>query len=267
MVRAQLAPDRKVVAPGTPGWITVVVDNHDRRSRAIRLQLGGAMSRYSRPRLSTIDVLPGEQREVPVEVAPLTTAPEGGHDYELTLTATDMTDGSFLDRSSARLAVEARPALKGKPVRRHKAVDNVPVTLQLVIYNSGNVPLRVEVFAVDTYWWVREGEGQRARDRIRSVRSGIGTIVSDPIAAEQVRPGHNWTIEIDAMAPRYRIGFAARRWLIPIGVQAQGWSPECVFLELDQQPRTLLPVRAAAFGAAVLVALVVLVAFMLWLAF
>ncbi len=83
LVRAQFAPDRKVVAPGTAGRLTLIVDNHDRRSRAVQLQLGGAMRRFSTPRLYTIDLLPGEQREVTVEVGPLATAPEGGHDYEL----------------------------------------------------------------------------------------------------------------------------------------------------------------------------------------
>src|SRR4030081_539141 len=64
-VRAQPAPDRRVVPPGAPGRLNLVVDNHDRRSRAIQVQLGGPMSRYCRPRLCTIDLLPGEQREVP----------------------------------------------------------------------------------------------------------------------------------------------------------------------------------------------------------
>src|SRR5205823_11089717 len=55
LVHAQLAPDRRTAAPGSLARFTIIVDNHDRRSRAVQLQLGGAMSRYSRPRLSTID--------------------------------------------------------------------------------------------------------------------------------------------------------------------------------------------------------------------
>jgi hypothetical protein len=39
-----------------------------------------------------------------------------------------------------------------------------------------------------------------------------------------------------------------------------------VFVELEQLPRTVLPVRVAALGAAVLVALLVLVGLMVWLA-
>jgi hypothetical protein len=265
-VRAQIAPDRRVVAPGAPGRLTLVVDNHDRRSRAIQLQLGGPMSRYCRPRLSTIDLLPGEQREVPIEVIPLATGPEGGHEYELTVTATDLADGGFLDRSKARLVVERRPALKARSVGRHRTIDNNPVTVRFVAYNSGNVELRVEIHAVDSYWWVRDTPWQRSRDRAMSVRSGIESILSQPMATDQVRPGEHWTVELPVVAPRYPIGLRPRRWLIPVGVRAAGWSPECVFVELDQLPRTVLPVRVAALGAAVLVALLVLVGLMVWLA-
>jgi hypothetical protein len=265
-VRAQLAPDRRVVAPGAPGRLTLVIDNHDRRARAVQLQLGGPMSRYCRPRLCTVDLLPGEQREVPIEVIPLATGPEGGHEYELTVTATDLTDGVFLDQSRARLAVERRPALKARSIGRLRTIDNDQVLLRFVAYNSGNVELRVEVYAVDSYWWVRDTTWQRSRDRARSVRSGIDSILTDPIAADQLRPGEHWTVELPAVAPRYPIGLRPRRWLIPVGVRAAGWSPECVFVELDQMPRTVLPVRVAALGAAVLVAMLVLVGLMVWLA-
>jgi hypothetical protein len=265
-VRAQLAPDRRVVAPGAPGRLNLVVDNHDRRSRAIQVQLGGPMSRYCRPRLCTIDLLPGEQREVPIEVIPLSTGPEGGHEYELTVTATDLVDGMFLDRSKARLAVERRPALKARSIGRLRTIDNDPVTLRFVAYNAGNVELRVEVYAVDSYWWIRDTPWQRSRDRASSVRTGIDSILADPMAADHLRPGEHWSVELPAVAPRYPIGLGPRRWLIPVGVRAAGWSPECVFVELDQLPRTVLPVRVAAFGVAVLLALLVLVGLMVWLA-
>jgi hypothetical protein len=261
-----LAPDRRVVAPGTPGRLTLVVDNHDRRSRTIQLQLGGPMSRYCRPRITALDLLPGEQREVPIEVIPLATGPEGGHEYELTVTASDMTSGVFLDRSTARVSVERRPALKARSVGRLRTVDNDPVTLRFVAYNSGNVELRVDVYAIDPYWWVRDTPGQRSRDRARSIRAGIDSILADPVAVDQLRPGEHWTVELPALAPRYPVGFRPRRWLIPVGVRAVGWSPECVFVELDQLPRTVLPVRVVALGAAVLVALLVLVGLMVWLA-
>jgi hypothetical protein len=264
LVHAQLAPDRRVAAPGSPGRFTLVVDNHDRRARRIKLQLGGAMSRYSKPRLSTIDLLPGEQREIPVEVSPQTVAPEGGHDYELTVTATDLTDGTFLDRSTARIAVERRADLKSRSVGPQRTIDSDRVRLQFVAYNAGNVELRVEIYAVDPYWWVRPGR-QEARDRVR-VREGIDSILSEPTAVESVRPGEHWTVELPAVAPRYPIGFRARRWLVPVGVRARGWSPQCVFVDLEQQPRTILPVRVAVLGAAVLVALLTLAGFMAWLA-
>jgi hypothetical protein len=265
-VRAQLAPDRRVVAPGSPGRLTLVVDNHDRRSRAVQVQLGGPMSRYCRPRLCTVDLLPGEQREVPIEVIPLATGPEGGHEYELTVTATDMVDGAFLDRSKARLAVERRPALKARSVGRHRTIDNEPVTLRFVAYNAGNVELRVEVYAVDAYWWIKDTPWQRSRDRASSVRAGIDSILAEPFAGDHLSPGEHWTVELPALAPRFPIGMRPHRWLIPVGVRAAGWSPECVFVELDQLPRTVLPVRVAALGAAVLVALLVLVGLMVWLA-
>lgn len=265
-VRAQLAPDRRVVAPGSPGRLTLVVDNHDRRSRTIQVQLGGPVSRYCRPRITALDLLPGEQREVPIEIIPLATGPEGGHEYELTVTATDLTSGVFLDRSTARVTVERRPALKARSVGRLRTVDNDPVTLRFVAYNSGNVELHVDVHAVDSYWWVRNSPGQRARDRALSIRSGIDSILADPLATDQLRPGEHWTVELPALAPRYPIGIRPRRWLIPVGVRAAGWSPECVFVELDQLPRTVLPVRVVALGAAVLVALLVLVGLMVWLA-
>jgi hypothetical protein len=265
-VRAQLAPDRRVVAPGSAARLTLVVDNHDRRSRAVQVQLGGPMSRYCRPRLCTVDLLAGEQREVPIEVIALSTGPEGGHEYELTVTATDLVNGEFLDRSKARLAVERRPALKARSVGRHRTIDNNPVTLRFVAYNAGNVELRVEVYAVDSYWWIRDTPWQRSRDRAGSVRSGIDSILADPFAGDHLSPGEHWTVELPALAPRFPIGLGPRRWLIPIGVRAAGWSPECVFVELDQLPRTVLPVRVAALGAAVLVALLVLVGLMVWLA-
>jgi hypothetical protein len=265
-VRVQLAPDRRVVAPGASGRLTLVVDNHGRRPRAIQLQLGGPMSRYCRPRLCTVELLPGEQREIPIEVIPLGTGPEGGHEYELTVTASDLSDGTFLDRSRARLAVERRPALKARSIGRQRTVDNDQVTLKFVAYNSGNVELRVEVHAVDSYWWVRDTRWQRSRDRALSIRNGIDSVLGHPVAAEHIRPGEHWTVELPAVAPRYPVGLGARQWLIPVGVQSQGWAPECVFVELEQLPRTVLPVRVAALGAAVLVALLVVVALLVWLA-
>jgi hypothetical protein len=266
LVHAQLAPDRRTVSPGNPARLTLVVDNHDRRSRAVQLQLGGAMSRFCRPRLSTIDVLPGEQREVVIEVSPQSTAPEGGHDYELDVTATDLGDGTFLDRSTARITVEPHPVLRGRPTSRERTVDTTPTTLNLVAHNGGNVELRVDVFSVDAHWWVPDGNGQRSRERARAVRAGINSIVSQPIATEHLRPGEHWNLAIPVVAPRYLIGVAPRRWLIPVAVAAQGWSPEAVFVELDQTPRMLVPYRAAVFAAIVVFTLVVLIAFMAWLA-
>jgi hypothetical protein len=266
LVHAQLAPDRRTAAPGSMARFTIVVDNHDRRSRAVQLQLGGAMSRYSRPRLSTIDILPGEQREVPVEVAPQTTAPEGGHEYELTVTATDMTDGAFLDRSTARVAVERRPDLKCRPIGPQRTVDSTRFRLRCVVYNAGNVDLRVEVYAIDPYWWVRGSTGQRARDRTAALRAGIDSVLTDPTSVDTVRPGEHWTVEVPAAAPRYPVGFAPRHWMVPVGIRARGWSPQCIFVELEQLARTILPIRVAVLGVAVLVALLVLTGFMAWLA-
>jgi hypothetical protein len=264
-VHAQLAPERRAAAPGTPGRFTLVVDNHDRRSRVVQLQLGGAMSRYSRPRLSTIDILPGEQREIPVEVSPHSTEPEGGQEYELTVTATDLADGAFLDRSAARVAVQRHPDLKSRSVGPQRTVDSEPVRLRFVAYNAGNVELRVEVYPVDPYWWVRAAARQRSRDQAR-IRGGLDSILSTPAAVESVRPAEHWTVQLPVAAPRYPLGFRPRRWLVPVGVRAMGWSPQCIFVELDQQPRTVLPVRVAVLGAAVLVALVVLTGLMAWLA-
>jgi hypothetical protein len=266
LVHAQLAPERRVVAPGKAGRLALVIDNHDRRSRAVQLQLGGPMSRFCRPRLSTIDLLPGEQREVQVEVIAQPTAPEGGHEYELTVTATDLADGTFLDRSTARIGVERRAALKGRPIGRHRTTDNDPVTLRFVAYNAGNAELRVEVHAVDPYWWVRETASARSRDRARSVRAGIDSVLGEPVAVEQVRPGEHWTVELPSVAPGYPVGFNSRRWLIPVGVRARGYPPECVFVELDQAPRALVPVRVAVFAAVVLLALLVLIGFMVAIA-
>jgi len=266
LVHAQLAPDRRTAAPGSLARFTIIVDNHDRRSRAVQLQLGGAMSRYSRPRLSTIDILPGEQREIPVEVTPQTTAPEGGHEYELTVTATDMTDGAFLDRSTARIAVERRPDLKSRPIGPQRTVDSTVIRLRFVAYNSGNVELRVEVYAIDPYWWVRSSSRQRSRDRTLAVRAGIDSILAEPTTVETVRPAEHWTVEVPTAAPRYPVGFGPRRWMVPVGIRARGWSPQCIFVELEQLPRTILPIRVAVLGVAVLVALLVLTGFMAWLA-
>lgn len=266
-VSAQLAPDRRLVAPGSTSRLTLVVDNHDRRPRAVQLQLGGPMSRYCRPRLCTVELRAGEQREVPLEVIPLATGPEGGHEYELSVTATDLDDGTLLDRSRARLVVEQRPALKARAVGRQRTVDTDPVTLRFVAYNSGNVELPVRVHTVDRYWWVRDTQWQRSHDRARSIRGGIDSILAtEPFAAEQLRPGEHWTVELPVTAPRHAVGFGPRRWLVPVGVSAEGWTPECVFLQLEQAPRLVVPVRVALLGAAVLAALLVLVGMLVWLA-
>ncbi len=247
LVHVQLSPDRRTAGPGTPARFALFVDNHDRRARAVKLQFGGAMSRYSRPRLHTLDVMSGEQREVTVEVFPQTTAPEGGHEYELTVTATDLTDGAFLDRSAARVAVDRRADLKSRSVGPQRTVDSDPLRLRFVAYNSGNVELRVEVYSIDPYHWVRNTGRQRARDRERAVRAGIDTMLAETVAVESVRPGEHWEPEV------------------PVGVRARGFSPLCVFVEVDQLPRTILPVRVAVLGAAVLVALLVLTGFMAYL--
>jgi hypothetical protein len=265
LVHAQLAPDHRTAAPRAAGRFTLVVDNHDRRSRIVQLQLGGAMSRYSRPRLSTIDILPGEQREIPVEVLPQSTEPEGGQEYELTVTATDLTDGAFLDRSAVRVAVQRHPDLKSRPVSPQRTVDSDPVRLRFVAYNAGNIELQVEVYPVDPYWWVRAAGRQRTRDQAR-IRGGLDSILSAPAAVESVRPAEHWSVRLPVAAPRYPVGLRPRRWLVPVGVRAKGWSPQCVFVELDQQPRTILPVRVVLLGAAVLIALLVLAGLMAWLA-
>jgi hypothetical protein len=265
LVHVQLSPNRRTAGPGSPARFVLFVDNHDRRSRAVKLQFGGAMSRYSRPRLHTLDILSGEQREIPVEVAPQTTAPEGGHEYELTVTATDLHDGTFLDRSSAKIAVDRRPDLKSRPVGPQRTVDSDRFRLRLVAYNAGNVELRVEVFAIDPYHWVRDTGRQRAKDREAAVRSGIDVILAEAATVESVRPGEHWQVEVPSAAPRYPIGFGPRHWLVPVGVRARGWQPQAVFVELDQLPRTILPVRVAVLGAAVLVALIVLAGFVAYL--
>ncbi len=136
----------------------------------------------------------------------------------------------------------------------------------MVVYNSGNKQLRVDVFAPSQRWWIRDAPRQRARERMAALRQGIGSLVDDPVATEQLRPGEHWTIEVPAVPPRHSIGLSVRQWLIPLAVQARGWSPECVFIELDQAPRTLLPLRVAVLGAAVLIAIVVLIVLMVWLA-
>ncbi len=227
LVHAQLAPDRRTAAPGSAGRFTLVVDNHDRRSRAVQLQLGGAVSRYSRPRLSTIDILPGEQREISVEVLPQTTAPEGGHDYELTVTATDLSDGTFLDRSAARIAVERRPDLKARPVAPQRTVDSDRVRLRFVAYNAGNVELRVEVYPVDPYWWVRATPSQRSRDRARSLRNGVDSILSEPTAVETVRPGEQSGSGPDAGWSRSACGPRAGRRSASSSSWTSSRAPSC----------------------------------------
>ena len=268
LVHAQLAPDRKNTVPGEREWLTIVVDNHDRRSRAVQLQLGGPMSRYCRPRLSTIDLLPGEQREVRIQVTPHATMPEGGYDYELAVTATDLADGSFLDRSTAKIAVAPRVALRGRPTGREQTVDNVPATVRLVVHNGGNVQLRAEVFMVEPVWWVRTDRGRRGRveQRTRDIRGSLTSVISGPLLAETLRPSEHWNVPIQVVAPRYLIGMSARRWLVPIAVTVAGKSPECVFAELDQAPRVLVAQRAAAFTGVVAATFLLLLMFMIWLA-
>ena len=269
LVHAQLAPDRKDTVPGEREWLTIVVDNHDRRSRAVQLQLGGPMSRFCRPRLSTIDMLPGEQREVRIQVGPQATMPEGGYDYELSVTATDLADGAFLDRSTARIAVAPRAALRGRPTGREQTVDNVPATVRLVVHNGGNVQLRAEVFSIEPAWWVRTTNRRRSRveQRTREIRSGITSVVSSrPLSAGTIRPGEHWNVPVPTVAPRYLIGLGPRRWLVPIAVGAAGRAPECVFAELDQAPRVLVAQRAAAFAGVVAATFLLLLIFMIWLA-
>lgn len=266
LLRAHFAPDSKTVQAGSAARVTLVLDNHDRRSRAVQVQLGGPMGRYCRPRISTLDLLPGEQREVAVDLLPRRTAPEGGHAYDLTATITDLTDGSFLDRCAARVAVPRLAAVRTRPTSRLHIAERGSLPLRVVVYNAGNVDLRVNVHPVTHEWWVRRTSPARTRQRLQVVQDNLGSVLSGRVAADTLRPAQHWTVEVRTAPPPYRLGLDVRLWLVPVGIRADGTPPEAVFVEVDQPPGTLVPMRAAVLGVAVLAALSVLAGLMTWLA-
>jgi hypothetical protein len=235
LVHAQLVPDTVTITSADVVPLDIVVDNHDSRARSVRLQLGGAMYRYSSPQLSTVDVPANSQFRLLVEVTTSRTEPEGGRVHGLTVTATDAEDGTVLGRSTGRIAIRALPALDGESPGPHHVSDPAAAAIPVILRNRGNLPLDVDVCPTSSYWWVRRPGSRRARRQIAALDAGIGSVISKPVVHVRVNPGERRTVELRLTLPRYRLGFTERRWVVPVGLRPAGWAPICVLLEIRQQ--------------------------------
>ncbi len=189
LVHAQFVPDAVTISPAAMVPLDIVVDNHDNRARTVRLQLGGAMYRYSSPQLSVVDVPANSQHRLPVEVTASRTGPEGGRVHGLTVTATDVEDGTVLGRSTGQIAVRPMPALDGESPGPHHVTDPAAAAIPVVLHNRGNLPLDVGVCPASPYWWVRRPNSRRARRRIAALDADIESVISRPVVHGQAESG------------------------------------------------------------------------------
>ncbi|HZB48293.1 MAG TPA: hypothetical protein VE547_04315, partial [Mycobacteriales bacterium] len=119
---------------------------------------------------------------------------------------------------------------------------------------------------VNPQLWVRDDD-RRKDERLRAARRVIRSERSVPgRTPERLRPRQSHDFDLLAEPPAYLVGTGPRHWWVPVGIRSDGLDPECVFTEFVQQPRVEVEQRMVWLAAAVGVALLVLVVFMVVLA-
>lgn len=269
LVRAQFAPDAARSAPDEPARLALVLDNHDTVGRLVRVELSGPLARYTKPRRQPrLDLQSRRQQEITLEVRPEETRPEGGHAYDLHAVVIDDKLETVVYTCAAKIGVERFPQLATRAERSspHTVTDRGVVQLRVHVRNSGNVPLLVDVQRVNPQLWVRDDD-RRKDERLRAARRAIRTERSPvPRTPERLRPRQSHDFDVLAEPPAYLIGTRPRRWWVPVGIRSDGMDPECVFTDFVQKPRIEVEERMVWLAAAVGVALLVLIVFMVILA-
>jgi hypothetical protein len=268
LIRAQFAPDFRRSDPGDPARLTLVLDNHDTVTRLVRVELAGPLARYTRPRRQPrLELQSRRQQEIPLEVRPEDTRPEGGHAYDLHAVVIDEKTEQVVFTCTARVVVEPAPGISTRAAGATPPVvqGEVPVQLRVHVRNTGNIPLRVDAQRVTMQYWVRDDD--RRREELKyAARRAIRSEQSDPRTPERLRPRQTHDFDVIVTAPRYLVGTRPRRWWVPIGVRADETDAECEFVDFVQRPQWELEERMVWLGVAVVVALLVLVVFMAMLA-
>jgi hypothetical protein len=268
LIRAQFAPDLRRSDPADPARLQLVLDNHDTAARLVRVELAGPLARYTRPRRQPrLELQSRRQQEITLEVRPEDTRPEGGHAYDLHAVVIDEKTEQVLFTCTARIGVERAPAVSARAERAtpYTVVNEATVQLRVHVRNTGNVQLQVDAQKVTQEYWVRDDE-RRRDDRMLAARRAVRSERSDPRTPERLRPRQAHDFDLLITPPRYLVGVRARRWWVPIGIRGEDVDPECVFVDFVQRPRWELEQRMVWLGVAVVIALLVLVAFMVALA-
>jgi hypothetical protein len=268
LIRAQFAPDLRRSDPADPARLQLVLDNHDTVARLVRVELAGPLARYTRPRRQPrLELQSRRQQEITLEVRPEDTRPEGGHAYDLHAVVIDEKTEQVLFTCTARIGVERTPAVSARAERAtpYTVLNEATVQLRVHVRNTGNVQLQVDAQKVTQEYWVRDDERHRD-ERMLAARRAVRSERSDPRTPERLRPRQSHDFDLLITPPRYLVGLQARRWWVPIGIRGEDVDPECVFVDFVQKPRWELEQRMVWLGVAVVVALLVLVAFMVALA-
>jgi hypothetical protein len=269
LLRAQFAPDGRRSAPDDPARLALVLDNHDTTGRLVRVELSGPLARFTKPRRQPrLELQSRRQQEITLEVRPEETRPEGGHAYDLHAVVIDDKLESVVYACSARIIVERFPQLSTRAERSspYTVTDRGVVQLRVHVRNTGNVPLLVDAQKVNTQLWVRDND-RRKDERLRAARRTVRAERSAPgRTPERLRPRQAHDFDLLAEPPTYLIGVGPRRWWVPVGIRGDEIDPECVFTDFVQKPRIEVEQRMVWLAAAVGVALLVLIVFMVVLA-
>lgn len=263
-IRAQFAPDSRRSSPDEPARLALVLDNHDSNPRQVRVELSGPLARYTRPRrLDDLDLLPGKQREITLEVRPEDAGPEGGHTYELVAVVVDERTDQIVFTCAARIGVEVYPHVTSRPERAtpYSVTNQNVVMLRVHVRNSGNVPVLVDARKINVEFWIRDDDRRRV-EKMNAARRAVQQERATPRTPERLRPRQTHDFEIAAEPPPYPVGIGVRHWWVPVGILGEDIDAECVFVDFQQRPRIEVERRVVYLAVAVGAALLVLAVFM-----